>query len=573
MRPSVIKHFHARIAAIPAEEIARQHRMLEQSLALRNIMLGVSYAIGAFFAPPYIAALLAVADFAAETLGLRWMKGLKPAKAPRRYLGTLAMVYLSQTAFAIMLALCFGSNLPLTEAYAAGALSLSLLQLASIRVIHKPYAVVGLATSFAVAVIALMLEEQNRSGAAGLLLGLIALTVAAYFVAAIIHANHALHADMARERTTARAADQAKSRFLAQMSHELRTPLNAILGLGHAEMMQVRDPASMERLRLVTEAARGLAVILDDILDMSAIEAGHLQIRPVPCDPAREIAAAAELYHPLFEAQGLLIGLVLSSNLPSRAVLDPQRLRQCLTNLFSNALKYTRWGGVAVQADLNADGQIAITFSDTGPGIPASEAERIFKPFQRGPNAQPGTGLGLSITRALARSMGGDMVLLPSTEGARFLLTLGFTTETCPQIPADRPREVPPVPDAAKAARVLIVDDIATNRLVARAHLRLLGVATEEAASGQEALDKIRQAPPDLVLLDMNMPGMDGLDTLRLIRKLPSRAARLPVVAMTADATDAHRRRYLEAGLDGYLAKPLTSEAVSEIVARFAPRV
>jgi len=139
----------------------------------------------------------------------------------------------------------------------------------------------------------------------------------------------------------------------------------------------------MERVRLVTEAARGLAVILDDILDMSAIEAGHLQIRPVPCDPAREIAAAAELYHPLFEAQGLLIGLVLSSNLPSRAVLDPQRLRQCLTNLFSNALKYTRWGGVAVQAGLNADGQIAITFSDPGPGIPASEAERIFKPFQK----------------------------------------------------------------------------------------------------------------------------------------------------------------------------------------------
>lgn len=572
MRPAVIKHFHARIAAIPAEEIARQHRMMEQGHALRNFMLGVNYVIGALFAPPYIVALLAVTDFAAESLRLRWMKDLKPAEAPDRYLGTLVTIYLSQTAYTIMLALCFGSNLPLAEAYAAGALSLSLLQLASVQVIHKPYAVVGLITAFMVAALALAMGWQTRSGAAGLILGMVSLAVAAYFVAAIIRANHALHAGMARERAIARVADQAKSRFLAQMSHELRTPLNAILGLGHAEMMQARDPASVERLRLVTEAARGLAVILDDILDMSAIEAGHLPIRPVPCDPAREIAAAAELYRPLFEAQGLLIGLVISSELPARAVLDPQRLRQCLTNLFSNALKYTRWGGVAVQADLDAHGQIAILFSDTGPGIPASEAERIFEPFQRGPTAQPGTGLGLSITRALARSMGGDMRLLPSTEGARFLLTLGFTTEASPQPAPAGTRDTQPATEAVQATRVLIVDDIATNRLVARAHLRLLGIATEEAASGQEALEKIRHAAPDLVFLDMNMPGLDGLDTLRLIRKLPSRAARVPVVAMTADATDAHRRRYLDAGLDGYLAKPLTPESVSEIVARFAPR-
>lgn len=572
MRPAVIKRLYARIAAIPAEEIARQHRMLEQDHALRNFILGVNYIIGAIFVPPHIVALLAVADFAAEGLGLRWMKGLKPAEAPHHYLGTLFAVHLSHMAFTAMLVLCFRSNLPLAQAYAAGAISLSLLQLASVRVIHKPYAVVGLATSFTVAAIALLLAWYSRSGGADMPLGMISLVVAAYCVWAIIHANHALHAGMARERATARAADQAKSRFLAQMSHELRTPLNAILGLGHAEMMQARDPASMERLRLVTDAARGLAVILDDILDMSAIEAGHLPIRPVPCHPAREIAAAAELYRPLFEAQGLLIGLAISSDLPARAVLDPQRLRQCLTNLFSNALKHTRWGGVAVQAEISADGKIAIIFSDTGPGISTSEAERIFQPFQRGPSAQPGTGLGLSITRALARSMGGDMVLLPSAEGARFLLTLGFTTEISPQAAPEHASTPQPGTDVAKATRVLIVDDIATNRLVARAHLRLLGVATEEAASGQEALDKIRQAAPDLVFLDMNMPGLDGLDTLRLIRKLPSRAARVPVVAMTADATDAHRRRYLEAGLDGYLAKPLTPESVCEIIARFAPR-
>lgn len=555
----------AKLARISPEEISRQYLLLVEGAAQRAVLTGLVYAISALLIPLPLVLACAVMDFGGEWLGLRWMKGLVPAENPQRYIATLLAGMLSQLGFATALALCYQSPATLASPFAAGVLTLTMLQMASIRVIHQPYATTGLATAFAVAVLAVLNDWQSRSGPTGLVLSLIALAAAAYFVASIVKSNHALHAGIAHERATARMADQAKSRFLAQMSHELRTPLNAILGLGHAELAQATDPASQERLRLVTDAARGLAVILDDILDMSAIEAGHLPIRPTPCDPGHEIATATALYRPLFEAQGLEVSLHLSPDLPARTVMDSQRLRQCLSNLFSNALKHTTTGGVSLVADMK-DGRLAITFSDTGPGIPQAEAARLFQPFQRGAGDQPGSGLGLSITRELARSMGGDLLLLPSANGARFLLTLAVD---CPgEIPPPQPEPLP-LPKDLSTVRVLVVDDIATNRLVAKAHLRLYGVATEEAASGAEAVVKIRLNPPDLVLLDMNMPGMDGTATLKRIRTLPSRAAKVPVIAMTADATEAHRRKYLEAGMDGYLAKPLTPEAVADLLSQF----
>jgi signal transduction histidine kinase/ActR/RegA family two-component response regulator len=553
------------IRAIPKEEISRQHRLLAESGGTRGSMTLLVYALAAVFVPPPVVALCCAVDFGAEWLGFRWMTGLDPARAPGRYLKTMLALVLSQGAFALALALVFHSGAPYAQAFATGVITLTMLQLASIRVIHQPYAAVGLATTLVIALGAVLWDWPSRSGPMGLVLSVVALGAASYFIYAVVRANHALHASIARERQAARRADQAKSRFLAQMSHELRTPLNAILGLGHAELMQAVAPASQERLRLVTEAARGLAVLLDDILDMAASEAGHLPIRPAPCQPASEISAAAALYRPLFEAQGLTVTLDLGPDLPDVAVLDAQRLRQCLTNLCSNALKHTAEGGLRLAARLGAPGLLEIHVSDTGPGIPEAEAERIFQPFQRGTSEQPGTGLGLSITRALARAMGGDLQLLCSETGAHFLLTLAFAAA-----PAG-PEPVTMAPRSASAgARVLIVDDLATNRLVARAHLRLLGLVTEEAASGAEAVEKIRANPPDIVFLDMNMPGLDGLATLKLIRKLPSRAAKVAVVAMTADATEAHRVGYLAAGLDGYLAKPLTPEAVADVVQRFA---
>lgn len=572
MRPAMINRLKARIAAVPAEEIAHQYKILSEGQISRELLTILVYCFSAMMGPPFIVMVCATVDFTAKWVSFRQMKGLVPAANPLRYMGTVTSVVLSQGCYALSLAFVYQSPLPLAMPYATGCLSMALFQLTTIRVVHRPYAAFGIGATFAAAFFGIVMGWQDRSGPAGLVLSIIALIAAAYFIHTILRSNHVLHAEIVRERETARAAERTKAEFLARMSHELRTPLNAILGLSHVEMVQAQDPVSVERMRNVTDAARGLAVILDEILDMSAIEAGHLPIRPMPCIPAREIETAAELYRPLFEARGLHLILELSSDLSIQVLLDGHRLRQCLSNLLSNALKYTPSGGVTLQAGLDGDGRIQISVCDTGVGIPIEEAERIFQPFQRGSSTQPGTGLGLPISRAIARAMGGDLELVAcgAGVGARFLLTMDCgvdgTTAKTPAVDGQPPALV------AAPVRVLIVDDIATNRLVARIHLQLLGVTTEEAGSGEEALDMIRDNPPDLVFLDMNMPGMDGLATMRLIRKLPSRAARVPLVAMTADATDAHRRRYLDAGLDGYLAKPLTPETVSEIIARFAPR-
>lgn len=550
---------------ISPEEIERQHALLAEGYSRRGILTGLTYGLGALFVPlPYVVAL-AILDFGAERLGLVWLKGLNPLAQPLRYGGTLLSVMTSQLSFTAMLAMAYQSDTPLAQAFSAGVMALSLLQLASIRVVHLPYAAVGLGAAFLVSLVAITVNWQMRSGPTGLFLSYLALAAAAYFIYMIVHANHALHAGFARERVAARAADQAKSRFLAQMSHELRTPLNAILGLGYVELAQHHSPASDERLRLITNAARGLSVILDDILDMSAIEAGVLPIRAKTGNPVAEINAVVAMFQPLFQAQGLSLVLSLDPSLPTRVTMDTQRLRQGLSNLISNAQKHTTVGGLTINAKIQDGNILQIDLQDTGSGIPPSEAERVFQPFQRGNSDKPGTGLGLVITRSLARSMGGDLVLLPSDIGAHFRLTLAFTQAAA----TARPEAKASLPPDLAGFQVLVVDDIATNRLVAKAHLRLLGVATDEASSGADALEILRKSIPDLVLLDMNMPQMDGIETLKRIRALPSRAARVPVIAMTADATDAHKRQYLAAGLDGHLAKPLTPEAVTEVLARF----
>lgn len=553
------------ISQVSAEEISRQHALLTKGGGLRAVLTALTYALATILIPLPLVLACAIVDFGFERLGTGWMRNLDPSKDPRRYGGTLVAVAVSQMAFSTMLAATYQSQAPLAQPFAAGVMTLTMLQLASIRVIHLPYATVGLVTSFVMAIVAASIGWQTRSGPAGLVLSYIALASAAYFVYAVVRSNHALHDGIARERAAARVADQAKSRFLAQMSHELRTPLNAILGLGHVELAQATDAQSQDRLRLITDAARGLTVILDDILDMAAIEAGRLPVRPSPCDLRAELTASAALYHPLFLSQGLTCALSFAPDLPQRATLDQQRLRQCLSNLFSNALKHTATGGITLHACLTDQGQLAIAVKDTGPGIPKSETARIFEPFHRGSSATPGSGLGLSICRDLARAMGGDLQFLPSAEGAHFLLTLSIGDV----LPApDTDADAAALPADLGRFRVLVVDDIATNRLVAIAHLRLLGIKTDQAASGAEALDILRRDPPDLVLLDMNMPEMDGAATLKHIRALPSRASRLPVIAMTADSTDAHRRAYLAKGLDGYLSKPLTPEALHAVLAR-----
>lgn len=546
-----------------AEEIARQYGVLNQVQILRLLLTGVVYALALTFLPTWLALVLALCESTAEVAGLKLMRALDPARHPGAYLGTLMSVITTEAAYMTLVALLWQMDDAYAKALATGLAALTMMQLAVLRSVHLPYAQVGLLTTVLIAGVAVLAEWHPARGFGGLAIQFVAVGGAAVFVQMTIRSNHRLHTQMAADRSAAQAADRAKSRFLAQISHELRTPLNAIVGLGHAELAAETQPDRKERLDLIVMSARNLSVLLDDILDLSAIDEGRTPLRPRMTNPAAEITSSVALYRPFFVGAGLDLIVRIDPSLPRSAALDAQRLRQCLTNLLSNALKYTRQGGVTVTAGMAGPGMLAIEVADTGRGIPPEEAEHIFEPFRQGHAATSGSGLGLSISRALARAMGGDLQLVSRSRGACFRLTLAISV--VPDLPV--PQQPSPLPAARfTGARVLIVDDIATNRLVARVQLSVYGLLCDEAADGATALAKIAADPPDIVLLDLAMPGMDGNETLRRLRAMPPPISRLRVVAMTADTAMADLPQRSPLGFDGYLVKPLTPEAVGQLL-------
>lgn len=547
-----------------ADEIARQFALLSRVEWVRTITTCITYGMMSMFLPVWIPFLAMICDLVMERMGLHLMRGLDPARMPRRYLASLVSVGVMEACYTLPPVLIWQMEHPFAKAIAIGAVTMTLLQLTTVRAIHLPYGLMGWGVVGVVTLLGNGVYWLGLGDLHGLALSSLAACGAIAYTYTAMRSNHRLHTELMRRGKAAEAANEAKSRFLAQMSHELRTPLNAILGMGQAELALATDPDTTERLEILVASAQSLGVILDDILDMSAIRQGLLPIRRAPSDLRAELESTAATYRLLFTQAGLSLALHMADDVPKAALLDAQRLRQCLSNLLSNALKHTKQGGATICARQDPMGVLALTVTDTGSGISPDVLDAMFEPFQRGPSQEPGTGLGLSISRALARRMGGDLELLPSAIGARFRLTVALgrledgVTVTAPALP---PR-IAPLDLGGRL--ILVVDDIATNRFVAATHLRQMGAAVAEAASGAEAVAVAQARQPDLVLLDMNMPGLNGLETLRLLRAL---SESLPVVAMTADATEAHRRHYLEQGLDGYVAKPLSPASLAAALA------
>ena len=546
------------------EEVARQYDFLLELARTRLIMTAVAYGLAAMFLPLSFCLILLAIDTAAEIVCLASMRGLNPAQRRWRYAGSHLCMAIAEVAYMLAAISIWQLETPFARPFAIALIAMSMVQLLTVRSIHLPYGLNGWITTISASVVGVFVLMAQDGAVHVLVLSLVSIAAAAVFVLSAMLSNHALHVGMAQGRSAALAADQAKGRFLAQMSHELRTPLNAIIGMGEAELAGAVTDAARVRLGVLLASARGLATILDDVLDMSALGQDRLTIRPICADPAAEIRAVTALFEQVYRTAGLSLSVEIGADIPATATFDAQRLRQCLSNLLSNALKFTHQGGAAVRADIDPAGCLRVAVSDTGPGVAADIRAMIFQPFQRGLTAQSGSGLGLAISRALARSMGGDLVLVPGTIGAEFCLTIKIV----PVCAASAPE---PIPIAADFSRftVLVVDDIPTNRMVAATYLGLWRAQVTQASGGAEAIAMITAQPPDLVLLDMNMPGLDGPQTLALIRALPAPLARLPVVAMTADATDAHRTQYLRAGFDGYVAKPLTPQTLMIAIAPY----
>lgn len=551
-------------------QIENQRKILAGMELSHLASMSVAYGLMALFLPAWVPLVAMFCDISCEMIGLWLMQGLVPKAQPNRYRAVLSTVFLMEIAYAAPCVVIWQSDHNFAKATAVALLLMTLFQLCSTRALHLPFGVSGW---LAVSIISLCgngfywFEIHDWGGFIVSTLGIVAAMI---FTMSVMRSSHSLHQEINKRGTEANAANHAKGRFMAQMSHELRTPLNAILGMGEAELAQSKDAETKARMATLVSSAKSLAVILDDILEMTALDEAALQIRPIPTAPAEVIGAVTDLFRAMADRSGLLMQVEIDQALLKPVMMDPNRLRQCLSNLLSNALKYTERGGVRVAAGVSPLGTLQLDIVDTGTGIALQARDTLFTPFQRGNAAQQGSGLGLAISRGLARQMGGDLLYLPSDAptrgGAHFRLILPM-----PPVAADLAVKTDLPQVDARGKRILVVDDIATNRLVACTYLRLLDALPEEAASGAEAVVAIAKNPPDLVLLDMNMPLLSGLETLAQIRGLHV-AQGLPILAMTADASTADRLRYLAAGLDGVIAKPLTSESVALALAAHMPR-
>jgi signal transduction histidine kinase/ActR/RegA family two-component response regulator len=562
-----------------ADELQRQFQFLMREAPVRFVATAVAYGMGMIFLPVPLILAAALLDLLGEIVTWQILRGdsLALARNPARRRVMLAAIILIETCFALPAALMWHIEDPYVKALAVGLMSGSMMHLATARSIHLPTGIAGWVTLAVAMAVSNGLYWLQRGDWASLAVTSLCEVVALGYFAAAMLSNNRLHRETAEGRRVALAADAAKGRFLAQMSHELRTPLNAILGLSHAELRRAADPIGRERLGAIVASAEGLGTLLDDILDLSAMETGRLPIRPTPAIPAEEICAAAALWRPGIEEAGLGFALTVDPALDRPAMLDCQRTRQCLSNLLSNALRHTVRGGISLTArhseSLRRGGRwLSVEVADTGPGIPDALRATLFAaPAAAGPapprpdgNGSGGHGIGLSIAYAMARQMGGDLTLQPADPdrpGARFTLLLPLPAAPAPV------RAAPRAETPLRGRRVLVVDDIATNRMVAAACLTLLGARVDEAASGPATLDRLAQGGADAVLLDLNMPGMDGRATLAEIRRQPGPAARVPVVAMTADAMPGDRAACLAAGFDGYIAKPVTPDRLAETFA------
>lgn len=385
--------------------------------------------------------------------------------------------------------------------------------------------------------------------------------------------------ELKKAREEAVAASNAKSAFLANMSHEIRTPLNGILGMAQVLDMGELNNEQHEQVATILDSGRNLMSLLNDILDLSKIEAGKLAMVNTDTDIAHTMRRLHRLWKPKADEAGLSFSLSLDSELPQVMHFDAVRVRQCVSNLISNAIKFTEKGriDVHVSAQPAADGKsmISIRVTDTGIGMDAETVGRLFTPFVQADDSTSrkfgGTGLGLSIVRRLAEMMGGE-AHVESELGRGSTFTFSFlASEARLQHRVASEGAVAGDGDAretlkSKSLRILLVDDHPINRQVAGLFLRPFNMRIVEATNGKEALACLEAEEFDLVLLDIHMPVMDGTQTIKAIRESDKAWKDIPVVALTADAMSGDKERYLEMGMSGYLSKPLSErELVAEI--------
>lgn len=377
-------------------------------------------------------------------------------------------------------------------------------------------------------------------------------------------------AALQRAKDEADAASRAKSYFLASVSHELRTPLNGILG--YTQILR-RDPALGEKqrdgIRVIHESADHLLALINDVLDLSKIEAGKIDLHPADLDLISFSEGVERVFEPRARDKGILLKTALSPSLPRWVRGDEQRLRQIVYNLLSNAVKFTNRGGVVFSVQNEPGDAIRFSVSDSGPGIAPADVEKLFEPFsQVGEHTGTGTGLGLAISRSLVERMNGKLHVESTVGwGSRFWfdVPLPTTTGIFPPSPAAARRQVTGYEGPRR--RVLIVDDNVANRAVLVDLLTPLEFTIAEAITGNGALEEAARFNPDLILMDLRLPGIDGLEATRRLRA-GAQGKDLRIIAVSASAYDVDRNECLAAGCDAFLAKPFRDDELWAVIER-----
>ena len=420
-------------------------------------------------------------------------------------------------------------------------------------------------------------EEANLTTWLLALLGALTLAVgasAALIWAGIRHRHRAMQ-ELEVQREAAERANRAKSSFLALMSHELRTPMNGILGMAHVLASTALGKDQRQALDIILSSGDGLMRVLNDILDLSKIEADKIELERAPFQLAVMIETATTLWRAGAEEKGVRLVVEIAPDTPEWVAGDASRIRQILLNLLSNAVKFTARGQITVRVSADAPQgetqRVRISIVDTGAGIDETLAKRLFEPFVQEDASTTrrfgGSGLGLAICRRLARLMGGDLTFTSTLGlGSTFDLSLPLTLAACaPEAPAETPIAEIQNPGAV---RILVADDNAANRMVAESLLGAMGIAADLVADGAQALEALRRSDFDLVLMDIHMPVIDGIAATQAIRRGEAGCPDIPVIALTADAMSGDRERFMAEGFDEHLAKPINPHAFVRLLAR-----